>query len=87
MTFSEKLIISLFALGSIFLFYFQDKQFRQTKKTYYICEDVETKKFLKPLKEEQYQELQSTYSDFNSMYFCQQKKYTSYHVSLMALGE
>ena len=87
MTFNEKLVIALFAIGSIFLFYSQDKSFRETKRNYYLCEDVQTKQFLKPLKEQQYQELRNTYSDFNSMYFCEQKKYTSYHVSLMVMGD
>jgi hypothetical protein len=79
----EKIVFFSFLTFVAGLFYFFDFQERNQMRTYHLCQDVITREWLVPLTNHQYKTLKETYADFNSMYFCEEKQYTRYHVNLM----
>lgn len=83
MNIKDTILTLLFAGFAMSLLYFYDKDYRNTLRTYYICQDIQTKEYMIPLKEHQYFELKNTYIDFNSMYDCNTKSYTEYHANLI----
>lgn len=78
---------SIFIVGFIFFLcyglHLYNKDHNETLRNYYVCKDVKTKQYLIPLTAQQYNNLENTYTDFKSMYICDKKQYTRYHVDLM----
>lgn len=81
----EKIFFFFFLIFIGILLYFYDSDQRYKTKNYHLCQDVLTKEWLVPLTDYQYKILRNTYIDFSSMYFCQEKQYTKYHVDLMRI--
>ena len=79
----EKIVLFSFLTFAASLFYLLDSQEKNQMRTYQLCQDVITKEWLIPLTNYQYKTLKETYTDFSSMYFCEEKQYTKYHVNLM----
>jgi hypothetical protein len=79
-----KSIFSILFIAFIFFFVFQNEKHHKEKKyPYYLCQDNHTKEFLLPLTAYQYNNLLVNYTNFTSMYLCNQRQYTRYHVELI----
>jgi hypothetical protein len=79
-----KFISSIAFIAFIFfsLFDFQQRR-KETKHIYYLCQDNHTRQFLIPLTPYQYKNLIENYVDFTSMYLCNERRYTRYHLELI----
>ena len=79
-----KFIFLVLLVSSIFFFLFHfEKLNKEEKRLYYLCQDNHTKEFLVPLTPYQYENIAKNYVYFASMYLCNERYYTRYHLQLI----